>query len=93
MKVRSYSNKYLMSCNFVCSCSADHIQKSARRPLAVRKPSDSLTAKENVPPEACVRKQFTPLQISCQGKTNIECSTVEQSEIGWADMMCNKLGF
>uniref|UniRef100_A0A8B9RU29 BUB1 N-terminal domain-containing protein n=1 Tax=Accipiter nisus TaxID=211598 RepID=A0A8B9RU29_9AVES len=34
-------------------CSADHIQKSARRPLAVRKPSDSLTAKENVPPEAC----------------------------------------
>ncbi|XP_052668040.1 mitotic checkpoint serine/threonine-protein kinase BUB1 beta isoform X1 [Harpia harpyja] len=35
------------------SCPADHIQKSARRPLAVRKPSDSLTAKENVPPEAC----------------------------------------
>ncbi|KFM10517.1 Mitotic checkpoint serine/threonine-protein kinase BUB1 beta, partial [Aptenodytes forsteri] len=35
------------------SCSADHTQKSARRPLAVRKPSDSLTAKENVPPEAC----------------------------------------
>ncbi|KFP62255.1 Mitotic checkpoint serine/threonine-protein kinase BUB1 beta, partial [Cariama cristata] len=35
------------------SCSADHTQKSARRPLAVRKPSDSLTAKENVTPEAC----------------------------------------
>ncbi|XP_010126512.1 PREDICTED: mitotic checkpoint serine/threonine-protein kinase BUB1 beta [Chlamydotis macqueenii] len=35
------------------SCSADHTQKSARHPLAVRKPSDSLTAKENVPPEAC----------------------------------------
>ncbi|KAM6133055.1 mitotic checkpoint serine/threonine-protein kinase BUB1 beta [Phoenicopterus ruber ruber] len=35
------------------SCSADHTQKSARRPLAVRKPSDSLTAKENIPPEAC----------------------------------------
>ncbi|XP_075281406.1 mitotic checkpoint serine/threonine-protein kinase BUB1 beta isoform X2 [Opisthocomus hoazin] len=35
------------------SCSAEHIQKSARRPLAVRKPSDSLTAKENLPPEAC----------------------------------------
>ncbi|KFV04353.1 Mitotic checkpoint serine/threonine-protein kinase BUB1 beta, partial [Pterocles gutturalis] len=34
------------------SCSADHTQKSARRPLAVRKPSDSLTAKENIPPEA-----------------------------------------
>ncbi|KAM9373016.1 mitotic checkpoint serine/threonine-protein kinase BUB1 beta [Phaethornis superciliosus] len=35
------------------SCSADQTQKSARRPLAVRKPSDSLTAKENIPPEAC----------------------------------------
>ncbi|KFP57606.1 Mitotic checkpoint serine/threonine-protein kinase BUB1 beta, partial [Cathartes aura] len=35
------------------SCSADQTQKSARRPLAVRKPSDSLTAKENLPPEAC----------------------------------------
>ncbi|XP_051477247.1 mitotic checkpoint serine/threonine-protein kinase BUB1 beta isoform X2 [Apus apus] len=35
------------------SCSADRTQKSARRPLAVRKPSDSLTAKENIPPEAC----------------------------------------
>ncbi|KGL99210.1 Mitotic checkpoint serine/threonine-protein kinase BUB1 beta, partial [Charadrius vociferus] len=35
------------------SCSADRIQKSARRPLAVRKPSDSLNAKENIPPEAC----------------------------------------
>uniref|UniRef100_A0A672TNQ8 BUB1 mitotic checkpoint serine/threonine kinase B n=1 Tax=Strigops habroptila TaxID=2489341 RepID=A0A672TNQ8_STRHB len=33
-------------------CSADHAQKSARRPLAVRKPSDSLTANENVSPEA-----------------------------------------
>ncbi|KAM6069413.1 mitotic checkpoint serine/threonine-protein kinase BUB1 beta isoform 2-T2 [Theristicus caerulescens] len=31
----------------------DHTQKSARRPLAVRKPSGSLTAKENIPPEAC----------------------------------------
>uniref|UniRef100_A0A672TSI0 BUB1 mitotic checkpoint serine/threonine kinase B n=1 Tax=Strigops habroptila TaxID=2489341 RepID=A0A672TSI0_STRHB len=29
-----------------------HAQKSARRPLAVRKPSDSLTANENVSPEA-----------------------------------------
>uniref|UniRef100_A0A8C8RN64 BUB1 N-terminal domain-containing protein n=1 Tax=Pelusios castaneus TaxID=367368 RepID=A0A8C8RN64_9SAUR len=28
-------------------------QKSARRPLAVRKPSDSVTAKENIPPEVC----------------------------------------
>ncbi|KFZ62298.1 Mitotic checkpoint serine/threonine-protein kinase BUB1 beta, partial [Antrostomus carolinensis] len=35
------------------SCSAAHAQKSARRPLAVRKPSEPLTAKENVPPEAC----------------------------------------
>ncbi|XP_068004218.1 mitotic checkpoint serine/threonine-protein kinase BUB1 beta [Melanerpes formicivorus] len=35
------------------SCSADHTKESARRPLAVRKPSESLTAKENVPPEAC----------------------------------------
>ncbi|OPJ74189.1 mitotic checkpoint serine/threonine-protein kinase BUB1 beta isoform D [Patagioenas fasciata monilis] len=35
------------------SCSADHTQKSARRPLAVRKPSESLTAKENIPPEPC----------------------------------------
>ncbi|XP_035755999.1 mitotic checkpoint serine/threonine-protein kinase BUB1 beta [Egretta garzetta] len=35
------------------SCSADHAQKSAHRPLAVRKPSDSVTAKENIPPEAC----------------------------------------
>ncbi|KAM9278243.1 mitotic checkpoint serine/threonine-protein kinase BUB1 beta [Morus bassanus] len=35
------------------SCSAAHTQKSARRPLAVRKPSDSVTAKENIPPEAC----------------------------------------
>uniref|UniRef100_A0A8C7EDC3 BUB1 mitotic checkpoint serine/threonine kinase B n=1 Tax=Nothoprocta perdicaria TaxID=30464 RepID=A0A8C7EDC3_NOTPE len=34
-------------------CSTGHTQKSARRPLAIRKPSDSLTAKENVPPEAC----------------------------------------
>ncbi|XP_032852392.1 mitotic checkpoint serine/threonine-protein kinase BUB1 beta isoform X2 [Tyto alba] len=40
------------SANQNISCSADHTQKSARRPLAVRKPSDSLTAKENVPPEA-----------------------------------------
>ncbi|XP_075019715.1 mitotic checkpoint serine/threonine-protein kinase BUB1 beta isoform X2 [Calonectris borealis] len=35
------------------SCSADHIQKSGQRPLAVRKPSDSLTAAENIPPETC----------------------------------------
>ncbi|KAM6274165.1 mitotic checkpoint serine/threonine-protein kinase BUB1 beta [Porphyrio hochstetteri] len=35
------------------SCSAGHTEKSARRPLAVRKPSDSLTAKENIPPGAC----------------------------------------
>ncbi|KFQ33375.1 Mitotic checkpoint serine/threonine-protein kinase BUB1 beta, partial [Merops nubicus] len=35
------------------SCSADHPQKGARRPLAVRKPSDSVTAKENLSPEAC----------------------------------------
>ncbi|XP_054246734.1 mitotic checkpoint serine/threonine-protein kinase BUB1 beta [Indicator indicator] len=35
------------------SCSADHTRESARRPLAVRKPSESLTAKENIPPEAC----------------------------------------
>ncbi|XP_037258244.1 mitotic checkpoint serine/threonine-protein kinase BUB1 beta isoform X2 [Falco biarmicus] len=33
--------------------SADHTQKSAQRPLAVRKPSDSLTAKESASPEAC----------------------------------------
>ncbi|KAM8808104.1 mitotic checkpoint serine/threonine-protein kinase BUB1 beta [Eudromia elegans] len=33
--------------------STGHAQKSARRPLAIRKPSDSLSAKENVPPEAC----------------------------------------
>ncbi|XP_048708581.1 mitotic checkpoint serine/threonine-protein kinase BUB1 beta isoform X3 [Caretta caretta] len=32
---------------------AGHPQKSARRPLAVRKPSDSITAKENIPPEVC----------------------------------------
>ncbi|XP_074697962.1 mitotic checkpoint serine/threonine-protein kinase BUB1 beta [Strix aluco] len=35
------------------SCSADHTQKSSRRPLAVRKPSDSVTAKENMLPDAC----------------------------------------
>ncbi|XP_054027996.1 mitotic checkpoint serine/threonine-protein kinase BUB1 beta [Dryobates pubescens] len=35
------------------SCSADHTRGSARHPLAVRKPSESRTAKENVPPEAC----------------------------------------
>ncbi|XP_009991852.1 PREDICTED: mitotic checkpoint serine/threonine-protein kinase BUB1 beta [Chaetura pelagica] len=44
------------------SCSADRTQKSARRPLAVRKPSDSLTAKENIPPEACVRKQMNGIE-------------------------------
>ncbi|XP_077675033.1 mitotic checkpoint serine/threonine-protein kinase BUB1 beta isoform X2 [Eretmochelys imbricata] len=32
---------------------AGHPQKSARRPLAVRKPSDSITTKENIPPEVC----------------------------------------
>ncbi|XP_074951344.1 mitotic checkpoint serine/threonine-protein kinase BUB1 beta isoform X2 [Phalacrocorax aristotelis] len=41
------------SANQNISCSTAHIQKSARRPLAVRKPSDSVTAKENIPPEAC----------------------------------------
>ncbi|XP_069713068.1 mitotic checkpoint serine/threonine-protein kinase BUB1 beta-like [Phaenicophaeus curvirostris] len=35
------------------SCSAGHTQKNAWRPLDVRKPSDSLTAKENMPPETC----------------------------------------
>ncbi|XP_010013680.1 PREDICTED: mitotic checkpoint serine/threonine-protein kinase BUB1 beta, partial [Nestor notabilis] len=34
------------------SCPADHAQKSARRPLAVRKPSGCLTANEHVSPEA-----------------------------------------
>ncbi|XP_064019648.1 mitotic checkpoint serine/threonine-protein kinase BUB1 beta isoform X2 [Pogoniulus pusillus] len=34
------------------SCPADHTREGARRPLAVRKPSESLTAKENIPPEA-----------------------------------------
>ncbi|XP_067414110.1 mitotic checkpoint serine/threonine-protein kinase BUB1 beta [Emydura macquarii macquarii] len=32
---------------------AGHRQKSARRPLAIRKPSDSITAKENIPSEVC----------------------------------------
>uniref|UniRef100_A0A8D0HU12 BUB1 mitotic checkpoint serine/threonine kinase B n=1 Tax=Sphenodon punctatus TaxID=8508 RepID=A0A8D0HU12_SPHPU len=32
---------------------AGHTQTGARRPLAIRKPSDSLTAKENLPPESC----------------------------------------
>ncbi|XP_010225821.1 PREDICTED: mitotic checkpoint serine/threonine-protein kinase BUB1 beta [Tinamus guttatus] len=41
------------SVNQNTSCSTGHAQKSAWRPLAIRKPSDSLTAKENVPPEAC----------------------------------------
>ncbi|XP_009080371.1 PREDICTED: mitotic checkpoint serine/threonine-protein kinase BUB1 beta [Acanthisitta chloris] len=35
------------------SGSAARSQKSTRRPLAVRKPLDSLTAKENVSPEVC----------------------------------------
>ncbi|XP_021258780.1 mitotic checkpoint serine/threonine-protein kinase BUB1 beta [Numida meleagris] len=35
------------------SRSADHAQKTARRPLAVRKPPDSIAAKENLTPEAC----------------------------------------
>ncbi|KFQ31305.1 Mitotic checkpoint serine/threonine-protein kinase BUB1 beta, partial [Mesitornis unicolor] len=35
------------------SSSADPTQKSAQRPLAIRKASDSLTAEENVSPEAC----------------------------------------
>uniref|UniRef100_A0A8C3HII9 BUB1 mitotic checkpoint serine/threonine kinase B n=1 Tax=Chrysemys picta bellii TaxID=8478 RepID=A0A8C3HII9_CHRPI len=34
-------------------CANGHPQKSARRPLAVRKPSDSITAKENISPEVC----------------------------------------
>ncbi|XP_048805303.1 mitotic checkpoint serine/threonine-protein kinase BUB1 beta [Lagopus muta] len=41
------------SANQNISHSTDHAQKTARRPLAVRKPSDSITAKENIPPEAC----------------------------------------
>ncbi|XP_062432761.1 mitotic checkpoint serine/threonine-protein kinase BUB1 beta [Rhea pennata] len=41
------------SANQNISCSTDHIQKSARRPLAIRKSSDCITAKENVPSEAC----------------------------------------
>nr|XP_047920889.1 mitotic checkpoint serine/threonine-protein kinase BUB1 beta [Anser cygnoides]XP_047920890.1 mitotic checkpoint serine/threonine-protein kinase BUB1 beta [Anser cygnoides]XP_047920891.1 mitotic checkpoint serine/threonine-protein kinase BUB1 beta [Anser cygnoides]XP_047920892.1 mitotic checkpoint serine/threonine-protein kinase BUB1 beta [Anser cygnoides]XP_047920893.1 mitotic checkpoint serine/threonine-protein kinase BUB1 beta [Anser cygnoides] len=41
------------SANQNISCSTDHTKKSARRPLAVRKPSESATAKENIPPEAC----------------------------------------
>ncbi|XP_031463095.1 mitotic checkpoint serine/threonine-protein kinase BUB1 beta isoform X2 [Phasianus colchicus] len=41
------------SVNQNISCSTDRVQKTARRPLAVRKPSDSITAKENIPPEAC----------------------------------------
>uniref|UniRef100_A0A663M0U5 BUB1 N-terminal domain-containing protein n=1 Tax=Athene cunicularia TaxID=194338 RepID=A0A663M0U5_ATHCN len=44
----SFTNSYSLN------CSTDHTQKSSRRPLAVRKPSDSVTAKENVLPEACV---------------------------------------
>ncbi|XP_027517905.1 mitotic checkpoint serine/threonine-protein kinase BUB1 beta isoform X2 [Corapipo altera] len=35
------------------SCSADHTQTSARRPLAVRKPLASLAAKENASAETC----------------------------------------
>uniref|UniRef100_A0A8B9S7D2 Mitotic checkpoint serine/threonine-protein kinase BUB1 beta n=1 Tax=Apteryx owenii TaxID=8824 RepID=A0A8B9S7D2_APTOW len=34
-------------------CSTGHTQKSARRPLAIRKSSDCIIAKENAPPEAC----------------------------------------
>ncbi|XP_065611634.1 mitotic checkpoint serine/threonine-protein kinase BUB1 beta [Cyrtonyx montezumae] len=41
------------SANQNISRSADNAQKTSRRPLAVRKPSDSVTAKENLPPEAC----------------------------------------
>uniref|UniRef100_G1MX69 Uncharacterized protein n=1 Tax=Meleagris gallopavo TaxID=9103 RepID=G1MX69_MELGA len=41
------------SANQNISRSTDRAQKTARRPLAVRKPSDSITAKENIPPEAC----------------------------------------
>lgn len=47
-----------MTFNSYLSCSTDNTKKSARCPLAVRKPSESATAKENIPPEACVRKQF-----------------------------------
>ncbi|KAG6935672.1 BUB1 mitotic checkpoint serine/threonine kinase B [Chelydra serpentina] len=32
---------------------AGHPKKSARRPLAVRKPSESIIAKKNIPPEVC----------------------------------------
>ncbi|XP_069736652.1 mitotic checkpoint serine/threonine-protein kinase BUB1 beta-like isoform X2 [Phaenicophaeus curvirostris] len=39
--------------NWNTSCSAGHAQKNAWRPLDVRKPSYSLTAKENMPPETC----------------------------------------
>ncbi|XP_025928949.1 mitotic checkpoint serine/threonine-protein kinase BUB1 beta [Apteryx rowi] len=35
------------------SCSTGQTQKSARRPLAIRKSSDCIIAKENAPPEAC----------------------------------------
>ncbi|KFO80527.1 Mitotic checkpoint serine/threonine-protein kinase BUB1 beta, partial [Cuculus canorus] len=35
------------------SCSAGHAQKNAWHPPDVHKPPDSLTAKENVPPETC----------------------------------------
>uniref|UniRef100_A0A8C3B8E4 Mitotic checkpoint serine/threonine-protein kinase BUB1 beta n=1 Tax=Cairina moschata TaxID=8855 RepID=A0A8C3B8E4_CAIMO len=41
------------SANQNISCSTDHTKKSAWHPLAVRKPSESATAKENIPPEAC----------------------------------------
>lgn len=47
-----------MTFNSYLSCSTDNTKKSARCPLAVRKPSESATAKENIPPEACVRKQL-----------------------------------
>lgn len=41
------------SANQNTSRSTDRGQKTARRPLAVRKPSESITAKENLQPEAC----------------------------------------
>uniref|UniRef100_A0A8C4W3D8 BUB1 mitotic checkpoint serine/threonine kinase B n=1 Tax=Gopherus evgoodei TaxID=1825980 RepID=A0A8C4W3D8_9SAUR len=38
---------------FLFVCANGRPQKSARRPLAVRKRSDSITAKENISPEVC----------------------------------------
>uniref|UniRef100_A0A8C4XRJ7 Mitotic checkpoint serine/threonine-protein kinase BUB1 beta n=1 Tax=Falco tinnunculus TaxID=100819 RepID=A0A8C4XRJ7_FALTI len=46
-------DKQKQVCEQVLSSFNNHTQKSAQRPLAVRKPSDSLTAKESASPEAC----------------------------------------